>query len=209
MARAFAGPLCRFFAGEHGDAAALVAGVEAWRGELARALGRNLRAPLAWAEDATAPALWADLGDAGWMALRLFAFYAERSDLELPDTVPALLELDQQWRSAQDQKFERSRYGQLLACRCWLPAEFAFTARVPLPDGEPAEVGSLPVLRDQLRWLNQRTFAVDEANAADWAQQPAPPGGALLPAAQRGFAALWAAVVDAQQRGLPVIVAEV
>ena len=208
MARAFAGPLCRFFAGERGAPITFVAGVEAWRSELARALGNNLRAPLLWSEDPTVPALWADLGDAGWMALRLFALYAERSDLELPDTVPALLELDRDWRSAHDQKFAKSNYGQLLACRCWLPAEFAFTARVPLPDGEAAEVGSLPVLRDQLRWLNQRTFAVDEADVAGWAQEPAHAGGPLLPAAQRGFAGLWAVVSDALRRGVPVIVAE-
>src|SRR5262245_47517371 len=97
MARAFAGPLCRFSAGVggvRGEAVSLLAGDEGWRQQVERALGLNLRAPLLGAEDPTAPALWADLGDAGWMALKLFAVYAERSDLELPDTVPALLELD-------------------------------------------------------------------------------------------------------------------
>ena len=207
MARAFAGPLCRYFAGD-GDASAFRDGVLRWRVDLARALGARLRAQLRWREDPLEEGLWCDLGEAGWTALRLFAFYADRSDLELPDVVPALCELDREYRAAQDSKFERSRYGQLLACTLWLPVEMEFTCRVPLPDGENAEIGSLPVLRDQLRWLNQRTFAVDEARIVDWASESAAAGGPLLPAAQRGMAALWTTVAAAVQSGLPLAVAE-
>lgn len=209
MARAFAGPLCRFFAGDRGEPLTFQQGVLDWRRDLQRALGANLAAPLDWSEDPTAPGHWSDLGAAGLVALRLFAFYAERSDLDLPDTVPALLELDRDYRAAADGKFARSLYGQLLACRCWLPVEFGFTARVPLPDGEFAEVGSLPVLRDQLRWLNQRTFAADQAQLVAWRALPADPGGALLPAAQRGLAGLWAAVAAAERTRWPAIVLEV
>lgn len=208
MARAFAGPLCRYFAGERGEAIAHVAGVEAWRGDLNAALGKNLAAPLHWREDPRDRGSWCDLGDSGWLALRLFALLAERSDLDLPDTVPALLELDPEWRAAQQQKFATSRYGQLLACRCWLPADFPFTARVPLPDGEFAELGSLPILREQLRWLNQRTFQADAGQLTAWLGQPAPTGGALLPAAQRGFAGLWRAVEQALPADAPVVVDE-
>lgn len=209
MARAFAGSLCRYFAGARGEAVTFVAGVEAWRRDLAHALGKNLKASLDWREDPDLPVCTRDLGDAGWMALKLFAFYADRSDLELPDTVPALLELDRDYRTEQDGKFQKSRYGQLLACRVWLPIELPFTARVPLPDGESAEIGSLPVLRDQLRWLNQRTFGADEDVVATWAQLPAMPGGELLAASQRGFAGLWAVVQDGIARRLPVVVDEV
>ncbi len=209
MARAFAGPLCRLFAGERGEPLTFVDGVLRWRQDLAAALGNRLPAPLDWAEDPAGAWLWTDLGDAGLMALRLFAFCADRSDLELPDTVPALLELDPDYRQAQDQKFERSRYGNLLACRCWLPLDFPFTARAPLPDGESAEIGSLAVLGDQLRWLNQRTFQADQAQIEGWAALPAPAGGALLPAAQRGYAALWAAVEAARARSQPLAVVEV
>lgn len=208
MARAFAGPLCRYFAGARGEAVTFVAGVDAWRRDLAKGLGQNLKAALDWREDPELPAFTQDLGEAGWMALRLFAFYAEKSDLELPDTVPALLELDRDYRLAQDAKFATSRYGQLLACRVWLPVELPFTARVPLPDGDSAEVGSLPVLRDQLRWLNQRTFDAGADAIAAWQQEPALAGGPLLAAAQRGFAGVWAAVQDAERRRLPVVVDE-
>jgi len=211
MARAYAGPLCGYFAASRGgdpDPAALVAGVERWRGDLATALGSRLRVPIDWPEDSADRGAWFDLGESGWTALRLFAFYAERSELELPDRVPAVPELDRDYRQAQDQKFARSNYGQLLACRLWLPVEFPFTARAPLPDGDEAEFGSLPVLGDQLRWLNQRTFAADLAEVEAWAGAPAPRGGELLPAARRGFAALFAAAALAQQRRVPVVVRE-
>jgi hypothetical protein len=205
MARAFAGPLCRWFAGD-GDPAAFLDGVLRWRQDLAQALGLRLRVPLDWREDPHDDGRWCDLGDAGWTALRLFAFYADRSDLELPDTVPARPELDREFRSALDAKFERSRYGQLLACTLWLPVEMEFTCRVPLPDGETAEVGSLPVLGDQLRWLQQRTWQAGDAEVERWADLPAERGGALLGAAQRGFAGLWRAATVARRRGVPLLV---
>jgi hypothetical protein len=204
MARAYVGPLCRVFAGERGEPATFVAGVEEWRRDLQEALGKRLAAPLQWPEDPADAGAWFELGDSGLIGLRLFAFYAEKSDLELPDAAPALLELDREFRAAQDQKFERSKYGHLLAAQLWLPADFPFTARIALPDGEAVEMGSLPALRDQLRWLNQRTFQADEALAASWAALAAPAGGPLIPAAQRGFAGLWAAVEAASSRGLPL-----
>ncbi|MGE3172711.1 MAG: hypothetical protein AB7O97_08795 [Planctomycetota bacterium] len=213
MTRVFAGPLCRYFAALHGgdageDAAAYVAGVERWRRDLGEALGERLRRPLVWDEDPAGEAVWFDLGESGLMALRLLAFYADRSELELPDTVPPVLELDREYRAAMDQKFERSRYGQLLAARCWLPGDFPFTARVPLPDGEHAEVGSLEVLRDQLRWLNERTFQADAEVMTGWRELPAAPGSPLLTAAQRGYAALGAGVAAALRHGQPLIAAD-
>ena len=209
MVRAFAGPLCRYYAKERGDAAAAVAGVQAWRQDLIAALaGRVQEQSLQWSEDPDATGLWTDLGEAGWPALRLFAFYAERTELELPDTVPRLLELDRDYRQAIDEKFERSRYGQLLACSVWLPSEFPITLQAPMPDGQSAEIGSLPILRDQLRWLNERTFQVDESSIADWLSMAAGGGGALLPAALGGYAGLWAAVGAGAESGSPVVVCQ-
>ncbi len=204
MARAYVGPLCRIFAGERGEPSTFVAGVEEWRRDLQEALGKRLSTPLGWREDPADAGTWTELGDSGLIAVRLLAFYADRSDLELPDTTPALLELDREYRAAQDQKFERSRYGHLLAAQLWLPADFPFTARIALPDGEAVEMGSLHVLRDQLRWLNQRTFAADEAQVASWARNAAPAGGPLIAAAQRGYAGLWAAAEAATASGLPL-----
>ena len=151
MATASAGPLCRFYAASPSAALPLLYGIEAWQRDLVESLTGRLSSPMSWREDPAQEPLVADLGEAGWMALRLLAFYAERSDLELPDTVPALLELDREYRAALDAKFATSRYGQLLACRAWLPHDFPFTVRAPLPDGEAAEIGSLSVLYDQLR----------------------------------------------------------
>ena len=137
--RAFAGPLSRFFARGAEDvdaeAARLRPGVEQWREDLRQGVADKVAAELSWDEGGHVVAT-TDLGEAGWPALRLFAFYAERADLEWPDTVPALLELDPAWREAADAQFGKSLYGQLLACELWLPGEFPVTVRAPRPDGE-------------------------------------------------------------------------
>lgn len=208
MARAFTGPLCRFFAGERGEPMTFVQGVDDWRKDLQSAFAKDRVPQFHWQEDPSVAASWFDLGDSGWIALRLFAFYAEKSDLELPDTAPALIELDRDWREVADQKFARSKYAHLLAARMWFPQDFAFTARIALPDGDATDLGSLAVLRDQLRWLNARTFQADEEQVATWASLDAPAGGPLIQAAQRGYAALWNAVEDATVRRVPMVVVE-
>ncbi len=205
MARVFVGPLSRFFARKGGDAAKVRAGVEAWREDLRASVAPKVAAQLVWDEGVDIAREF-DLGESGWMAVRLFAFYAERSDLEMPDTVPALLELDAEWRAAADGKFAKSKYGNLLACSVWLPGDFPVTLRVPLPDGESAEIGSLAVLADQMKWLNQRTFQADADEVAAWMAQPAPARGELIAAARRGYAALWAAVGVGVRSGMPVVV---
>ena len=202
---AWAGPLSRWYArGGRGVVAKLRVGVEAWREDLKASVAAKLGAQLTWDEGAEVAGEW-DLGDAGWMALRLFAFYAERSELELPDSVPALLELDPEWRAAADQKFAKSKYGHLLACTVWLPGDFPVTLRVPLPDGETAEIGSLAVLENQLKWLNQRTFQAEAAEFAGWLELPAQAGGELIAAARRGFAGLWSAVGAAVRERVPLV----
>jgi hypothetical protein len=206
-ATAFAGPLCRYFAGHDGDAARLVQGIVAWRHDVNEALQARLHGEqLEWHEAADTACLACDLDAAGWTGLRLFACLAERSHLELPDRVPALLELDQEWRKAVDAKFANSLYGQILAPRVWLPGDFGFTFRGPLPDGDTVDIGSLSVLHDQLRWLNQRTFQADAATLASWRSVPAPAGAALLLAAQRGLAGLAAAAAFAREHALPLLV---
>jgi len=207
MARAQAGPLSRFYAGLQGDPERLRPGVEAWREDLRASVAPKVAAGLQWDEGA-APVGAASLDAAGWIALRLFAFHAERPELELPDSVPPLLEFDADYRAAAEAKFPKTLYGQILACRMWLPGDFPVTLRVPLPDGETAEIGSLDLLVAQLRWLNQRSFDADADSLRAWLAVPAPPGAPLLAAAQRGFAALWSVAVAGQQASLPVVVDE-
>ena len=204
VARVFAGPLSHYFASKGGDAAKLRAGIEAWREDLRASVTAKVGEQLVWDEGAAVAREW-DLGESGWMALRLFAFYAERSDLELPDTVPALLELDREWRAASEGKFSKTLYGQLLACSVWLPGDFPVTMRAPLPDGESAEIGSVQALANQLKWLNQRTFAADADEVARWMQSSASAGGELIAAARRGYAGLWAAVTVAVRERVPVV----
>lgn len=207
MAVAFAGPLSRWFLRDGQDLARLRRGVEAWRADLRAAVADKVAQQLAWDEGVDV-AFTVELGDSGWMALRLFAFYCERAEFELPDTVPPLLELDPQWRAAADAKFKNSLYGQLLACRVWLPGDFPVTMKAPLPDGDSAELGSVAVLADQLRWLNRRTFQADADEIERWRSSPAPVGGDLLAAARRGYAGLASAVAVAQRHGVPLVVRE-
>ena len=206
MALAWAGSLSRWYAQRDGrDAAMLRAGVEAWRDQLRSAVAAKVAQQLVWDEGAEATQRF-DMGDSGWPALRLFALYAEKSELELPDTVPPLLELDPVWREAADAKFATSKFGHLLACSVWLPGDFPVTLRAPLPDGEAAEIGSVDVLAAQLRWLNERTFGADQQEIEEWAAMPAPAGGELVAAARRGVHALAAAVSIAVRHRVPVLV---
>ena len=192
MALAIAGPLSRCLGADREAAARQLQGIELWRKDLATGLPKG--APeLSWVEDPAVEPRVFDLGASGFMALRLFATYAERTDLEMPDTVPALLELDKAWRKAADEKFARSRFGHLVAAECWLPAEFEFTVRAPLPDGTATDIGSLVLLQDQLKRLNEATFQATARELGDWQVLPAPPGGDLLDAARRGLAVLGAA----------------
>jgi len=205
LATAFVGPLSRWFArGDDGEAARLRAGVEQWREDLRGSVAEKVAEQLCWDEASDAVGRF-DLDVAGLDGLRLFACYAERSDLEWPDTAPQPLELDRAWREGADAKFGKSLYGQLLVCDLWLPGEFPVTVRAPRPDGEAAEIGSLAVLSDQLMWLNQRTFQADQAAIEAWSEQPAPLGAPLLQAAQRGYAALSAACARAHAASVPLV----
>ncbi|MEC8251653.1 MAG: hypothetical protein VX044_00455 [Planctomycetota bacterium] len=209
MVEAYAGPLSRWFSkGDEAEAVRLRAGVEQWREDLRSSVAEKVSEQLAW-DEASACDDRFDLGEAGWSGLRLFAFYAERSDLEWPDTVPSLLELDADWRKASDEKFGKSLYGQILACDLWLPGEFPVTVRAPRPDGAAAELGSLKVLSDQLLWLNQRTFQADQDAIAGWRGQPAPAGAPLLQAARRGYAMLAAACARASEANVPLLIQSV
>lgn len=212
MAIAFVGPLTRWFA-DFGAAAAAGAasaarlrpGIEAWREDLRASVADKVRAELYWDEGAATTAVH-DLGDSGFLAVRLLAFLADHSELEWPDTVPPLLEVVREWRADADAKFPRSRYGHLLACHVWLPGDFPVTFRVPLPDGEAAEVGSVQVLADQLKWLNQRTFQADAEEVVRWSTLPAPAGGEFVAAARRGLGGMLAAVAAAREWRLPIVV---
>ena len=206
MVVAFAGPLCRFYAAARGDPVALRQGVLRWREDLQEALGARLRGRLDWNEDPNGPMVEYELGDSGLVAVRLLAVYAERSDLELPELVPAIPELDRAYRAAADEKFARSHFGQLLAAELWLPLDFPFTARAPLPDGTEAGIGSLPMLLDQLRRLNARTFQADAAVQQEWAGSSADAGGDLLDAAQRGLGGMLAAAAWAAARWVPLAI---
>ena len=81
MAIAFAGALSRFFGSDEEESVRLRAGVNAWRQDLVSSVAEKVGAQLEW-DEACETHFEGDLGESGWIALRLFAFYAERSELE-------------------------------------------------------------------------------------------------------------------------------
>lgn len=162
----------RAFARGDGPTEQVLAGTLAWRSHLASKLGAVLRAPLDWPEDPHAEGERLVLPPRALDALRLLAVYADRTELELPDALPGVMDLDPVWQRARQQDFKQSRFAHVLAADCWLPAEFEATVAHAYPDGTPAVFGSGDALRFQLRELNRCTLQLDLAEIREWLQDP-------------------------------------
>lgn len=197
------GPLWRFYA-EGRDASDVRDGVAAWRGRAIDELEGFPAAALEGCAERDEAMAAFDADAAGFVALRLWAFYGQRTELDWPDTVPPVAELDRAWREAADGGFAGSHYAHLLVPEVWLPGDFAFTIRMPMPDGEDREVGSVGLAKAQLARLNRATFDADADELAAWATEPAPVGSAFVDAARRGLAAMAAALAAADELGLVV-----
>lgn len=200
----YVGPLCRFFAADAAQAAANRDGVVAWLADVATSLEGKLRGELEWDEDPHAEPDRFDLGSGGLDAVRLLAIYADRPELDLPDTLPHPLGLDPAWAAAERTNFDRSRYGHLVAASIWLPADFDFTFKGPRPDGAEATFGSLIALQDQLEFVNARTFQASHQLLEEWR---ALPGERFVDIARRGLGGVTGAVRLAVTRRLPLAVA--
>jgi hypothetical protein len=147
------------------------------------------------------------LDDADLRGLHLLAVYAERSDLELPDEVPPALADDVAWCVAQRSGFARSAYGQILAAEMWLPGEFDYTIRCPGPDGAECAIGSVSVLGDQLRRLNDRSVQAGAEQLVAWAEASAASHPIrFVDAARRGLGRVLAGARMARARQLPLCV---
>lgn len=199
----FVGPLCRYFAADAAEAAQRKDGVVAWLADVAASLEGRLKGELPWEEDPSDEPEVFDLGPRGLDAVRLLAVYADRSELDLPDAMPDPLALDPHWAAAEREDFGRSRYGHLVAASFWLPADFDFTFRGPRPDGADATFGSLFALRDQVGFVNARTFAASDATLEEWRRIE---GDRFVDAARRGVAGLTSAIRRAVDRHVPLAV---
>ena len=198
----FIGPLCRYFAASAAEAAQRVAAIEVWRDQLTAALGSRAAIALDWPEEPSDEPGHVELGPLGLDPLRLLAVYADRTELELPDTTPQPLTLDDAFARAAAANFAQSRYGHLLAASIWLPREFDFTFVCPRPDGDDATFGSLQALDDQLGFLNARTFALslDDRDGAAPIDR-----GRFIDDAQTALRICVHAVRAALARGLPLV----
>jgi hypothetical protein len=197
------GPLSRYFAADEAEAVARHGGLLLWLADVAASLEGRLRGELRWDEDPRREVLEFALGRGELDAVRLLAVHADRPELEVPDRLPDPLGLDPQWAAAEAANFDKSRYGHIVAPGFWLPADFDFTFRGPRPDGADATFGSLYALRDQLRYLNARTFQAGDEQIAAWRHLD---GGRFVDLARRGLAGFDAAVRAAIEREMPIAV---
>jgi len=200
-------PLWRFFAAGR-DPQRARSGVAQWREEVRAALDGMPEVALAGCAEREDDLVSFDLDASGWTALRLWSLFAQRSELPWPDAVPAIPELDRSWREAADAGFPGSHFAQLQVPEVWLPGEFAFTAKIPLPDGVDAEIGAVGLAADQLTRLNRLTFDAAAEDVAAWQQIGAPAGVAFLDGVRRGMAAATAAFALARASGLSVRVVQ-
>ncbi|MDA1223190.1 MAG: hypothetical protein O3B85_14300 [Planctomycetota bacterium] len=197
------GPLCRYFAADEPEAVARVDGVLAWREDVRESLAERLRGELYWPEDPHAePRIFA-FGRGELDAVRLLAVHADRPELDIPDALPDPLGLDPIWAAAESSGFDKSRYGHLGAAAFWLPWDFDFTFRGPRPDGADATFGSLPALRDQVSYLNARTFQASDEGLLAFCDVE---GDRFVDIVRRGLGRMSAAVRSAADAGLPLSV---
>ena len=204
MVRLHCGPLSAFYHDADRDLIDTRSGVLSWLDQLNQALKGHLKGPLEWSEEGEGKVF--DLDGGGWDGLRLLALYANRPGLDWPSTLPPILDLDKEWRGAADKNFTGCRFAQVLAPRLWLPADFTFTVRLPLPDGDEVDIGSATVLSDQLRWLNRETLLGEFEALQSWRDLPAPAGCPFVPAAQRGLAEFITATERANAQHVPLLI---
>lgn len=200
------GPLSAYFASLTGKSAdELRPGVERWAHDVGESLGKRLKAPLRWPEEVSTRAERIELGR-GLDAVRLLAVHAQATDHDLPDALPVQLADDPVYREAEQVSFQKSHYGQVLVADCWLPGDFDFSFRVPRPDGEDWTFGSLAACRDQLHFLDARTFGLSSEARGELARAPVDDAASFVRQARAGLARMRRAVDRAFDHGLPVAV---
>jgi hypothetical protein len=159
------------------------AAVVRWRNGLNGWLGDRLAGRLDWDESAPAPCFTDKPGWDGYGGALLLAAHDEHPELPPPARVSADWPDDPAYQAASA-RGAGSRYAQLLTPELWLPCRFEFTVRTRDITGEEVELGSSPILLEQLELLSAR-YQLD-------GQRPEPPpdGPSLPAAAANGLAVL-------------------
>ncbi|MFL6237850.1 MAG: hypothetical protein ACJ76N_32330 [Thermoanaerobaculia bacterium] len=172
--------------------------VARWQAELSRRAG----VPVSWDDDPnreyfTDKPAWDCYG-----ALLLWAAYEERGATKYPETA-------EKWEEnpifgSLAGKAD-SKYCQLLGnTEIWVPAKIHLPMTVPALAGDSAVVGSVNLLADQLRALNEATWKAGEETLSQWRQEGAEHGAPLETSARFGFAVFSELAALAVQHRLPM-----
>lgn len=160
-----------------------------WRDSLSAALESELQRPLRWNESHEAPYFtdkptWDCYG-----GLLLWASYLHHADLQRPDGLTADWRADPAYARC---KAEPCAFSQLLreGIELWFPVEFEFTFAGPDPSGRRLVMGSSVKLLEQLRALNEETFALGPAELLEQGSRCPADDAGLEASARYGLAVM-------------------
>ncbi len=185
------------------DLAVLRPALVEWRRQLNEALGSNIAEPLDWDEASSEYATGRPNWD-GYIALRLWAAYAEHPDLMLP-LHAGELEEDPAYRRSTAKAAGSSRFPHLIrSIEFWLPSPFEFTFKADAPNGDAVDFGSAATLLEHLQDLNDATWKADQATIAMWGMASPSPEAPFEQAAKYGFSTLLTLAKYACEKHMPM-----
>ena len=173
-----------------------------WRRNLSEALGSNIAEPLDWDESTSEYATTRPNWD-GFIALKLWAAYAENSDLMLPLRCGELEEDPAYQRSMAENA--QSRFPLIIrSLEFWLPSPFEFTFKAEAPNGSLVEFGSSTHLLKHLQDLNNATWKADQATIEMWGIVAPRPEAPFERAAKYGFSTMLTLAQYACEKRMPI-----
>jgi hypothetical protein len=145
--------------------------IDAWCQALNRGLGANLHAPLSWSEAPDTPYFTDRPGYPGYSGLMLWAVYADKPHLPVPEVLPEGGWYEDPVFVAALERESGTRFRQIIQPAYWLPGNFSFCFQGPSPVGEESFIGSSTALVEQLELLNRSTFSATSEQLASYLQE--------------------------------------
>ena len=178
--------------------------VESWLDAINQGLKAHVPHKLAWDESEQAPYFTERPGWPAYAALLLHAAYDDHPEMARPAELPEEWGEDSAYKASTAEDSD-TRYPAILAANLWLPGEFEFMFGVEDLGGNERAVASCKALVDELKDLNQRTFALSEAQLAELRSQPAPETAAFENLARSGLACFLGLAETSANRHLPMM----
>lgn len=164
---------------------------------------------LDWDESAWSPYYTDKPGWDAFGSLLMWAAYSEHPRLKRPTQFVGHWEADTAYQTSNGKGWKNpfpTRYPNLLkGCEWWLPGRLPGVLQLPDMAQNPRIVGSSRDLLQELDELNERTWQADGETVAAWAQEAAPPEGAMEEGARFCFALLRSLVGNAVAGRLPMM----